>query len=148
MGSEMCIRDSSKASDVICLGEVLQSKTLRNEEGALQTQIIIEVNDYIKGAPTEGSRLTVVTPGGRLGDEVSYAPHSPQFHPSELVLLFLKGSEGQTYEILNTYEGRFTVFPGPMSQEPVVIGFEPQGDALRPAIARNLDEVLEELKGE
>lgn len=75
------------ASEAIVTGTVAASVP-RKIDGRFVTETTVEVDHVYKGA-VDGMRVTVTTPGGRVGDEGVVVFGAPTFDAGESVLLFL-----------------------------------------------------------
>jgi hypothetical protein len=74
--------------------------------GSLETEVRLEVEGAWKGAP--GPRLTLVVPGGALGDVRVLVGGMPTFWPDQRVLLFLSGRAGRL-SLTGLWQGRYAL---------------------------------------
>ncbi len=102
------IRDS----EVIVVGTV---GSLRSEWNAdktrIQTVVTIRVDETIKGAVEDGA-LTVVIPGGEVGEVGEWYSHSVRFKDTEEVVVFAKKDKQGVLRVTDGEHGKFLVEKG------------------------------------
>ena len=114
------LKDLSKGADVILTGKVTQQTSSWNENKTrIYTQATIQVEEYLKGNNT-GNSITVIYPGGEVGDVGELYSHMPKFQDKEEVLVFLKkDKKSSDYRVFNGEEGKLSVINDPKTGERV-----------------------------
>ncbi|MEO8036598.1 MAG: hypothetical protein ABI837_19330, partial [Acidobacteriota bacterium] len=82
-------------TDAIIRGVVASSQVVESETGLIETVYEIAVTRALKGAPKEGSFITVRSPGGNLDGRFLLVESAAHFIVNEDVLLFLTSEDGQ-----------------------------------------------------
>ncbi len=81
--------DLARRADTVVRGTIVESVAAWNEEHTLiYTHCAIAVADAITGVPVPVVRLRI--PGGRVGNEMVWASHSPAMQVGEEFVLFLR----------------------------------------------------------
>ncbi len=106
------ITDLVNGADIIVIGTVLEHNSQWNREHTgIATKVEISVEDKVKGTVEQG-RITIVVPGGEVGEIGELVSDTPSFTMGERVVVFLKPlSEGRV-EVYGGYQGKFTVDSG------------------------------------
>ena len=76
-------------SDVIVVGTVEARESHRAGDGGVVTRTTIRVDEHLKGT-AGASHVTVVEPGGRIGDQLVHVFGTPSYQLSERVLVFAR----------------------------------------------------------
>ncbi len=123
---------TASSSDIIS-GEVLAKESWWNEdETFIFTSVTIQVNDLYKGTLAVPSTVTVVVPGGEVGETGLGVEHAAQFEVGEKVIVFLRPSEDSTYWVTGWEQGKYTVEDGQVKEKRIsVSAFE---DEIRKAL--------------
>lgn len=104
----MSLEELSQKADIIVQGTVVDAKSeLAADRSAIHTTVLISVEDQWKGKPT--SSLTLMQPGGSIGEIVEEVPGFPSFKPSEKVILFIKEMSGGKLIVLGGEQGKFVL---------------------------------------
>ncbi len=99
-------------STLVVRGKVRSSESFWHDSSRrIATRTIIDVDKVLLGK-LEDSTVTVVTPGGRVGDIGQFYPGAPKFEPGEDVVLFLEPAGGE-FVTVGMSLGKFDVVPGP-----------------------------------
>jgi hypothetical protein len=77
-------------SDLIVVATVAEQSSHWNKYGRIVTEVVLEVQQTLKGQASEGEELTVTTLGGRVGDVVMKVDGSPRFIGGASILVFLR----------------------------------------------------------
>jgi hypothetical protein len=114
------LKQMSTEADLILAGKVVSQNSNWNKENTrIYTSVTIEVDELIKGSSTE-NKITVVHPGGEVGEIGELYSHTPKFVKNEEVLLFTKKDiNGRNYKVLKGEEGKLTIFTDQKSGEKV-----------------------------
>ncbi|MEC8025711.1 MAG: hypothetical protein VX223_17400 [Myxococcota bacterium] len=108
---KVSVEQMTVASDTIVHGVVRSSRaeTIRDNPRHIQTVVNIDVRQLIRGA--RGTReITLILPGGRVGDWAMHIPGMPSFIAEEEVVLFLEKTS-KNWAICGLSQGKFTVIP-------------------------------------
>jgi len=104
----MSVEELSQKADLIVQGTVVDLKgELTADKTAIHTTVLISVQDQWKGKST--SSVTLVQPGGSLGEIVEEVPGLPSFKPSEKVILFLKEMPEGKLIVFGGEQGKFVL---------------------------------------
>ena len=99
----------ARQSEVVAVGKV---SSLKCDWSPGKTQILthvtIDVQECVKGSLT-GQQLTVVTPGGEIGEEGELYCGVARFARNEQVLLFAKKMNANQYTVTGGMNGKFTI---------------------------------------
>jgi hypothetical protein len=100
----------SEKADVILTGKVTQQASSWNENKTrIYTHATIQVEEYLKGN-NNGSSISIVYPGGEVGEVGELYSHMPRFTKNEDVLLFLKKDlKTSDYKVLNGEDGKINL---------------------------------------
>lgn len=102
----MEVSELSKEADVVVRGKVssVQSRWANNR---IVTDITIDVAETYKGAP--GKTVTIVQPGGVVGD-IGMAVHGmPEFKKDSEVVVFLEKRGDKVFSVVGLAQGLFNV---------------------------------------
>ena len=125
----MSVEELSQKADLIVQGTVVDTKAeLAADQSAIHTTVLISVQDQWKGKST--SSVTLVQPGGSLGEIVEEVPGLPSFMPSEKVILFLKEMPGGKLIVFGGEQGKFVLRFDVASGSEMVEGSTGERDAL------------------
>lgn len=112
-------------SEVIVVGTV---GSLRSEWNAdktrIQTVVTIRVDETIKGAVDAGS-LTVVIPGGEVGEVGEWYSHSVRFKDAEEVVVFAKKDIRGVLRVTDGEQGKFLVEKDPKDGSRIIPNLGP-----------------------
>lgn len=85
----------------------MRSRSTSSDPGRLVTDIEIELEHTFKGeAP---ARVTVLQPGGTVGDLTQVVTHVPSFALGERVVLFLERRPAGRYRVIRGEQGKFNL---------------------------------------
>ncbi len=100
------VEDLARTSDAVVRGRVL-STSARWTEGRIQTYAEVEVAASLRGAAP--ARVTVVTPGGVVGELGQRVDGAATFSAGEQVVLFLSRPGRDGWRVSEMGQGKFTV---------------------------------------
>jgi hypothetical protein len=105
------ISDLSKGADVIIKGKVINQKSeWTTRKSAIYTRVTIHVDEYIKGNSLQNT-ITIIHPGGEIGDIGELYTHVPAFSDGENVLLFaMKNNSNPDYFVYEGETGKITLY--------------------------------------
>lgn len=98
----------TRSSDAVVRGTVtsVQSRWT-GDRMRIVTDVQIEVEESLKGTPPR--QVTVVQPGGVVGDIGQRVSGLASFQPGEEVVVFLEKRPGATYRVAGMAQGKFRV---------------------------------------
>ncbi len=109
------------SSDIVS-GEVLATESFWNEsETFIFTSVTIRVNDPYKGTLAAPSTVTVVVPGGIVGEIGLGVEHAARFDAGEEVIVFLTLLEESTYRVTAWEQGKYTLEDGQVKEKRISV---------------------------
>ncbi|MCZ7582859.1 MAG: hypothetical protein M5R36_05695 [Deltaproteobacteria bacterium] len=101
---EQLFRDA----DLVVTGRVTATRS-RNAEGApaIVTEVDLRVDGRLKGAC--GDTITILVPGGQIGERGLKIMGAPEFETGDRVLLALDRDAKETLRVRGLFQGRFTL---------------------------------------
>lgn len=107
---QVSVEAVARDADAVVRGRVVASAARFGASGRrIVTESTVEVDEAWKGAPAR--RVTVVTPGGRVGDLAQRTEGAAALAPGEEVVLFLV-ARGDVFAVAAHAAGKFTVEGG------------------------------------
>jgi len=100
-------REMVRRADIIVVATAGPSHARLNDDGGIETVTPITVAEVIKGGSIP-STLTIVEPGGHVGEMFTVIPGSPRMADGERDLLFLKQTGPARWSIAELVLGKFT----------------------------------------
>ena len=104
------------SSDVIRGKVVSQESQWDESHSIIYTVVSIEVNDVVSGSLAKSGIVSVVIPGGQVGDTGMSVEHAPEFATGEEVVLFLTTNDG-VYGVTSWEMGKFTIQNGAVREK-------------------------------
>ncbi len=105
------LEEMASAADLIVLGVVIETHAELND-GNIITLTQIEVERQWGPAAAGEAVVTVVTPGGRVGDLATRVAGTETFTPGERVLIYLRGDGTGRFMSASLAFSKFTVRAG------------------------------------
>ncbi len=100
---------TGNSSDIIH-GQVLSAEGEWNDEHTfIFTRVDLKVSEQFKGTLELESTITVMAPGGAVGEVGLKVEHAPQFEVGEQVILFLTPLEDGQFRVTAWEQGKFTI---------------------------------------
>lgn len=97
----------SRTSDAVVRGKVLETKSRWTSDGSrIVTDVTVEVAETLKGAPAK--KVTIVQPGGQVGDLGQKVSGLATFQQGEEVVVFLE-QRGPAFVVNGMAQGKFRV---------------------------------------
>lgn len=96
------------SSVVIAIGTVQHQRAVTLPDGAIVTESVLRVEERLKGR-TRGTKLVVTEPGGEVGETELRVFGTPEFHPGERTLVFLRRTAGGRLRVNGLALGKFAV---------------------------------------
>lgn len=90
----------SAIADYIIEGTVIEVESHWNEaKTSINTYTELAIDNYVKGVPFKEKKLTIITPGGKVGEIAQWVEDQPIFHEGKRVRIYLKKTKGE-FEIV------------------------------------------------
>lgn len=118
---QMSVESLTQDATTIVVGRVVETRAswTEGDHGAIVTDVVVEVEESIKGAKVE--RLTFRVMGGRVDDLAQRVPGEPVFRRGERALLFLDARPGGRLGVLGMGQGCYRIHDDPASGVEVAI---------------------------
>ncbi|MBI3182062.1 MAG: hypothetical protein HYZ28_07940 [Myxococcales bacterium] len=98
----------SRGADAVVQGKVTRVESRWNgDRTRIITEVDIEISEALKGAP--GKKITVVQPGGVVGEIGQQVGGVASFREGEEVVVFLEARPGSTFLVSGMAQGKFRV---------------------------------------
>jgi hypothetical protein len=96
-------------SDVVAVGTVSATQCEWNaNKTRINTRVTIAVREFLKGGGVE-QQITVLTPGGEIGDVGELYCGAARFQKDEEVVVFAKKQTGPAMQVAGGAMGKFTI---------------------------------------
>jgi hypothetical protein len=105
------LQEMATTSDLIVLGVVTETHA-ELEDGNIVTLTEIEVEQQWGPAASGATTITVVTPGGRVGDLATRVAGTETFNPGERVVIYLRRNGDDRFSSSALAFSKFTVRAG------------------------------------
>lgn len=96
-------------ADFILVGVISNSQSLQLPEGAIVTDLTLDIRRSVKGDRPAGSSLMLRMLGGKLGDVELVVDGAPALRPGQTVLLFVRGNMSEMFPFVGVQQGVFHV---------------------------------------
>ncbi len=129
--AETSFEDLVRMSDHIVQAKVQSIRSEWNEDRTqIFTTVTIQVGDVYSGRIADSATVTVVVPGGIVGNLAMEVEHAPVFVVGEEVVLFLTDVDSKSCRVSGWEAGKFTVKAGQVAEKGIPLPqFEKQLDA-------------------
>jgi hypothetical protein len=108
---EVPLKATTTQATEIVQGEVIsQSSDWNPGYQTILTDVVVRVDESIKGSLSVGQTITIRIEGGEVGETGIWVEHQPRFRDAEEVLLFLRYDEEGHHAVQSLEQGMFTVF--------------------------------------
>jgi hypothetical protein len=124
---ELSPQQLTDASDYIVRGTVKAVISTIDGRDRVWTQVQIAVGERLKG-PTDLDNLTLVVPGGTVGDHTTVVHLAPRFATGEEVLVFAEIVESGLTVVTGMLQGKFTVRVAPEDGREMLVQYSPRQD--------------------
>lgn len=116
---------TANSSDVV-RGEVLSLESQWNDdETFIFTIVTLRVDERYKGNVGIHSEVTILVPGGEVGEVGLGVEHAAKFEEGQEVIVFLRSIEGGRFSVTAWEQGKFTLENGQVKETQVpVASFE------------------------
>jgi len=116
MPAELCAQsmmlttqDLTNQAEVVAVGKVAAMKSEWNANRTrIYTRVTIAVNEFLKGSGA-GRELTILTPGGEIGEVGEIYSGAAQFKQEEEVVVFVKKRADRGHILAGGAQGKMTV---------------------------------------
>ena len=135
-------REMVRRADIIVVATAGASRARLNSEGGIETVTTVTVDEVIKGESVP-SVVTVVEPGGHVGNMFTVIPGSPRMAEGERDLLFLKQTGPGRWSVAELVLGKFAFVKDRSGRRLLerdteeIVGWDP---SLAPHVERPRDE--------
>jgi hypothetical protein len=110
MVQKLSIEDLTLKAGRILVGTVVDLRSEWNSDQTLiYTYATIAVEDHLKGTPDQ-MEVTVMVPGGQVGDTGISVSGVAEFSEGEKVLLFLEEGESGAFGVLGGFQGKLVIY--------------------------------------
>jgi hypothetical protein len=107
---KLSVEDLTLRAGWILVGTVVDLESeWNNKRTLICTYVTVAVEDHIKGAPDQ-MEVTVMVPGGQVGDVGVAVSGVTEFSKGEEVLLFLEGDEAGVFHVLGGFQGKLVIY--------------------------------------
>jgi len=108
---EVPLKATAAQATEIVQGEVIsQSSDWNPGYQTILTDVVVRVDESIKGSLSAGQTITIRIEGGEVGETGIWVEHQPRFLDTEKVLLFLTSEQDGVRAVQSLEQGKFTVF--------------------------------------
>lgn len=97
------------SSDIISAQVISTEGEWNDEHTFIFTRVDLKVSKQYKGTLEPESTITVMAPGGAVGEIGLKVEHAPQFEVGEEVILFLTPLEEGQFRVTAWEQGKFTI---------------------------------------
>ena len=113
-------QELTSRSDVVVIGTVsgMQSEW-NSEKTRITTRVTIDVREFLKGGNGE-QQITVLTPGGEIGDVGEMYSGAARFRHHEEVVVFGHKKTGHDHEVVGGDQGKVPVIEDKLTREKTV----------------------------
>lgn len=106
---KLTIQDLTLRADNIVVGTVTDIRSQWDAEHRhIYTLVTISIENRIKGN-LQREELTITVPGGKVEGIREWVSDTPHFEISERAVLFLRGYEANTFEVLGCFQGKYSI---------------------------------------
>lgn len=126
----MEVADLQREADVVVRGRVSDMKS-RWSNNRIITEVTVSVTETYKGTP--GKSVTIVQPGGVVGDMGQTVHGMPQFKKDADVVLFLEQRSERVFSVVGLSQGMFDVEKSSDGKALFVVPAEVDARVLDPA---------------
>ena len=107
-------------SQIIAVGTVTETRSEWNADHTrIQTVVTLAVDQYWKGTDA-GATLTLIVPGGEVGETGELYSHTARFTPDETVLIFAGRDEAGHLRVTAGDRGKLVIHNDRTTGEPLV----------------------------
>lgn len=103
---------SAQSSDIVA-AEVISTEARWNEDRTfIFTDVILRVSELHKGTLAVPSTVSLMIPGGEMGEKGLRVEHAPEFTVGQRVVVFLTPLENSQYGVVGWEQGKYTIENG------------------------------------
>ena len=100
--------DLTNQADVVAVGKVSATKSEWNaDKTRIVTRVTVAVSEFLKGGGDP--QMSIITPGGEIGEAGEMYFGAPRFAENEHVVVFVKGGPNRQYRVAGGAQGKITV---------------------------------------
>lgn len=120
---QKALEEEAREADVVAIGRVTALKSEWDEgKTRIYTRVTFAVDEYLKEGAERSKAVTILTPGGEVGDVGELYTHAPVFKQNEEVVVFLRSADHGVYRVASGTQGKFNIEADPVSGERIVAG--------------------------
>jgi len=135
----MTVDELAKQADVVAVGRVTAMKSEWDEgKTRIITRVSLAVDEYLKEGTERSKTVTIVTPGGEIGEVGEMYTHVPTFRQSENVVVFLRKDNRGDYRVSGGTQGKYSIERDPENGKLVVAGSVEVGEFTK-AVKRSVN---------
>jgi hypothetical protein len=121
----MTADDLVKRADAIIVGKVTALRSeWSSDRSRIYTRVTLGVDQYLKGKG-ESRYITIITPGGEIGDVGELYTHMPTFRNEENVVVFVEKDKQGNYRVAGGNQGKYTIEKDENTGRSIVAGRQP-----------------------
>ncbi len=123
---QKALDELARESDVVAIGRVTSLHSEWDEARTrIYTRVSFSVDEFVKEGAERSNVVTILTPGGEVGDVGELYTHVPVFKKNEEVVVFLRTVERGLYRVAAGMQGKYNIDRDPATGEKVVAGKYP-----------------------
>jgi hypothetical protein len=103
-------------AELIVVGDIRSTRSSELPEGAIVTDLSLDIARSIKGGSAIGSVLTLRVLGGKIGNTELAIEGAPQLDSGQRVLLFIRGNMTEAFPFVGVHLGVFRLQMDPSSR--------------------------------
>lgn len=116
----------AKEADVVAIGRVTNLQSQWDEgKTRIYTRVSLTVDEFVKVGSERSKVVTILTPGGEVGEVGELYTHVPVFKRNEEVVVFLRTADRGSYRVAAGMQGKYLVEQDPVTGEKLVAGKYP-----------------------
>jgi len=96
-------------AEFILVGAISDARSLQLSEGAIVTDLTLDIRQSVKGDRPAGTSLILRVLGGKVGDVELVVDGAPALPPGQTVLLFIRGNMSEMFPFVGVQQGVFRV---------------------------------------
>lgn len=100
--------DLTNQAEVVAVGKVATMKPEWSaDKTRIYTRVTVSIREYLKGGGEQ--QMSILTPGGEIGEIGEIYSGTAQFHRDEEVVVFARKKSGKDYEVAGGSQGRIPI---------------------------------------
>lgn len=107
------------SSDIVRCGVTEKVSFWNEEKNFIYTRVTLQVEESLKGSQSVPSDITVIVPGGEVGEKGLGVEHAARFELGEEVVVFLRPLKGSDFMVTAWKQGKYTVEKGRIREKDI-----------------------------